>query len=271
MLRQVSCWIFVLLVFFAGFSAWQRSTSAEKQAEPVAQETPLPDELRFPLGPSPLEAEAVDQDIPSLESIKEPGTNLVRLTKDYPIWIDPVRKLVAVDGAVCLREGLLEMFACPRGTKEHESIVAVDARAQYVHAALLAVGAKPGRPVQFAPEYSPATGTIVDIIVLWIDQDGKRHKARAQDWIRYQKTDKPMTYDWVFAGSGFWTDEYSGERLYYGDGGDFICVSNFATATLDLPVASSQDNADLLFSALTENIPPLGTKVRLVLIPRLEK
>lgn len=206
----------------------------------------------------------------TLESFKKPGTSLVRLTKDYPIWIDTQRNLVLVDGEICLREGMLEMFACPRGTKEHESIVSVNCPAQYVHAALLAVGAEPGRPVQFAPEYVPASGTTVDVFVLWIDQDGTKRSVRAQEWIRYHKTDEPMTYDWVFAGSGFWTDEQTGERIYYGDGGDFICVSNFATATLDLPVASPQDNADLLFSALTEKIPPLGTRVRLVLRPRLE-
>ena len=53
--------------------------------------------------------------------------------------------------------------------------------------------------------------------------------------------------------------------------GDLICVSNFNTATLDLPVESSQANASLLFTAFTERIPPHGTKVRLVLIPRQKK
>jgi hypothetical protein len=40
---------------------------------------------------------------------------------------------------------------------------------------------------------------------------------------------------------------------------------------LDLPVKSSQANSQLLFSAYTERIPPLGTKVRLVLKPQLEE
>jgi hypothetical protein len=40
---------------------------------------------------------------------------------------------------------------------------------------------------------------------------------------------------------------------------------------LDLPVESSDTNSELLFDALTDNIPPKGTKVRLVLTPRLEK
>ena len=50
------------------------------------------------------------------------------MTKDYDMWIDPKRKAVIVDGQVCLREGQLEMFACPKGSKEHESIVSVNAK-----------------------------------------------------------------------------------------------------------------------------------------------
>jgi hypothetical protein len=196
---------------------------------------------------------------------------IVRLAKDYDLWIDPQRKLVIVDGEICLRAGQLEMFACPKGTKEHESIVAVNCKASFVHAALEAVGAKAGRPVQFQPTYQPATGPIVDVFVLWVDQDGERHTTRAQDWIKELKTEQAMTHPWVFAGSGFWTDEQSGQRHYQADSGDLICVSNFPSATLDLPIESSGANSALLFAAFTERIPPLGTKVRLVLAPRLNK
>ena len=66
-------------------------------------------------------------------------------------------------------------------------------------------------------------------------------------------------------------DEETGKRHYQANGGDLICVSNFPTATLDLPVQSSQANSDLLFTAFTEKIPPRGTKVRRVLIPRIKK
>ena len=193
-----------------------------------------------------------------------------RLAKDYELWIEVKRKLLVVDGYVCLREGFLEMFACPQGSKEHESIVAVNSKASFVHAGLLAIGAKPGHPVRFQPEYVPADGAVVDVFVLWKDQDGKEHRQPAQEWIRNTKTGETMQYTWVFAGSGFWMDEQSGKRYYYGDAGDFICVSNFPTATLDLPVASSQDNSNLTFAAFTERIPPLRTKVRLVLAPRLD-
>src|SRR5262245_55176159 len=56
--------------------------------------------------------------------------DLVRLSEKGEIWLDLKRKAVVVDGTVCLREGTLEMFACPKGTKEHESVVALNCRAQ---------------------------------------------------------------------------------------------------------------------------------------------
>lgn len=196
---------------------------------------------------------------------------LIRLSPQHDVWMDPRRKLVVVDGIIALRRGTLEMFACPRGTKEHESIVAVLAPPSTVHAGLLAVGAKPGTPAQFQPDYSPPTGTEVDIFVLWKDREGKPQKARAQQWVRQARSGRELSYPWVFVGSSFWEDESTGKRHYNADGGDFICVSNFSTATLDLPVESSQSDDDLLFEAFTERIPTVGTRVRLVLVPRLEK
>src|SRR5262245_11966564 len=102
--------------------------------------------------------------------------SLTRLSPDYDIWIYLKRKLVVVDGKVVLREGMLEMFACPKGTKEHEAVVAVNCNAQFVHAGLIAVGAEPGHPVVFAPEYKPATGPIVEVWVLWKDEQGQNHR-----------------------------------------------------------------------------------------------
>src|SRR5262245_58615076 len=197
-----------------------------------------------------------------------PPDGLVKLSKTNDVWLDNKRKAVVVDGQVCLREGQLEMFACPKGTKEHESVVSLNCLAEEVHTGLLAAGGMPGTPVSFNPEYKAATGQIVDIYVLWKEADGTKKQARAQDWVKNVKADKAMSYDWVFAGSGFWKDEETGKEYYRANGGDLICVSNFPTATLDLPIESSQANDDLLFAAFTDHIPPRGTKVKVVLIPR---
>jgi hypothetical protein len=194
-----------------------------------------------------------------------------RLSPQYDVWVDPKQKAVIVDGLISLREGMLEMFACTRNTKEHESIVSANTKAYLVHAALLSVGAEPGRPVQWVPKYRPPTGAEIEITVHWRDPAGKEHRARAQDWVKDIRTGKAMTHPWVFAGSRFWTDEETGKKYYQAEAGDFICVSNFGTAMLDIPIESSQSNQDRAFEAYTDRIPPLGAPVRLVLKPNIKK
>jgi hypothetical protein len=193
---------------------------------------------------------------------------LKRLSMTGEIWLDTKRKAVVIDGQVCLREGNLEMFACPKESKEHESVVSLNCQPSDAHAGLLAAGAKPGKPVRFDPKYEPASGDVIDVFVLWRDEQGKKQQAKAQQWVKNIKTEKALAYDWVFAGSGFWKDEDTGKEHYQANGGDFICVSNFPSAMLDLPIESSMANGELMFHAFTENIPPKGTKVRVVLIPR---
>lgn len=192
--------------------------------------------------------------------------DLVRLSKVDSVWLDKKRKIVIVAGTVCTRQGPLEMFACPRGTKDYESVVAVNSKAQTVHTALLAVGAEPGKPVEFQPNYKAASGPVIEVLVLWYDDKTKKlQRIRAQQWVRHVKSQSAMSEDWVFAGSGFWKDPDTGEEFYQAEGGELICVSNFSTAMLDLPVASPQDNQDLYFDAFTDHIPPLGTRVWLAL------
>lgn len=221
--------------------------TAEQSAEPGKQET-RPD-LPAPRLPEPRGAR--------------------RLSPQYPIWIDPKEKAVLVDGQICLREGMLEMFACTRNTKEHESIVSAQTKAYLVHAGLLSLGAEAGHPVRFQPKVEPPTGTEIEVFVWWQDMQGKEHKVRAQEWIRDFHTKKEMTYPFVFGGSLFSIDSESGKRQYQAEGGDFVCVSNFSTAMLDIPVESSQSNEELVFEAFTERIPPLGAPVRLIFKPKL--
>ena len=193
------------------------------------------------------------------------------MPKPHRVWIDIKKKQVVVDGYVSLNEGMLEMFACPSGTKEHESIVAVYSSAQMVHTALLAVGAEIGHPVKWGPKFEPATGTEIEIEVRWLDEADEWQSVPAQQWLTDLNTNKPMKHPWVFAGSGFWKDEVSGSEHYLAEQGDLICVSNFATATIDIPVESSPTNDGLRFEANTKEIPKIGTPVRLLLKPKLEK
>jgi len=77
-----------------------------------------------------------------------------------------------------------------------------------------------------------------------------------------------MTEDWVFAGSELFMDPITKKMVYAADDGDLITVANFGSAILDLPFASSASDADRVFSADPDQVPPLGTEVFLKLHPR---
>jgi hypothetical protein len=207
---------------------------------------------------------------PAPPKLPEP-TGATRLSKEFPVWIDPKEKTVIVEGQVSLREGMLEMFACTRNTKEHESIISANTKAQLVHAALLGLGAEAGHPVRFQPRYEPPTGTEIEVLVRYLDEKGKLQTARAQDWMKDRNTGKPMTYPFVFAGSRFYTDPDTNKQYYQAEQGDFVCVANFGTAMLDIPAKSSKSNEELEFEAIPEKIPPLGAPVHLIFKPKLKK
>jgi len=190
---------------------------------------------------------------------------LKRLSPTDEIWLDAGNKQVVVGGVIALAKGEIEVFACPKLSKEHEAVVATNCPARLVHAGLLAIGLEPGRPVSFDPEYVAAKGPRVEVRVRWQDAAGQVQVKRAQEWIRNTKTGQPLEDDWVFAGSGFWRDPADGSEHYQADGGDMICVSNFPTAMLDLPIASSDSNQALLFEAFEGRVPAAGTAVELIL------
>ncbi len=241
---------------------------APAQIVPAAAPT-IPAEPTQPLSEEVLKT--LDT-IPLVGDSKTPEeVGLKRISKTERIWLDAKNKLIVIDGSIALTEGPLEMFACPRRSKEHESVVAVDCKSSTAHAALLAIGAEEGKPVRYnemGEIEAVATGTEVDVYALWKNPEGVRQSTRAQDWVRNGKDGKSLTYPWVFVGSAFSRDEETKRSFYLADAGEFICVSNFTTATMDLPIASSDKDAARMFEAFAERIPVRGTPIRLVLIPK---
>lgn len=282
----------------------------------------------------PLPSVAKDKVKTETGASSESG-KIVPLNKEGTILVDARGKRVLLKTKVVFRDGVLEMLVCRKQTKEHESILSVDGQVYLIHAGLLAIGAEPGTPVSFNPEFKPPTGQRVDIFLQWTDDKGKLQRVAAQEWVRhgirryyvepmaslpadlkmpgkeselrydakhkelswygpmtaaqrdqlsalssdaaYKKAiatfhkksqSRKMDAHWVFAGSGFYVDEKTGERHYQAEGGDVICVANFPDAMLDVDVQSSATGEEnLLFEAWTEKIPPLGTEVTVELIP----
>lgn len=83
---------------------------------------------------------------------------------------------------------------------------------------------------------------------------------------------KALDAPWVFTGSGFYQDENTKTKSYLAEGGDVICVANFPSAMIDIATKSSADGeANLMWEAWTDRIPPAGTEVLLELVPDFEE
>jgi hypothetical protein len=197
------------------------------------------------------------------------------LNKEKTIFLEVPKegpRRVHLLAEVCLREGLLEVFLCKTNTKEHESVLHVNADGREIHAALVLANAQPGHPVKFTPKFEAPNGTVIKISLTYREK-GKVKSCPANEWVKDRKTSKYLTHDWVFAGSRLLNDPEHPERppYYTANQGEFICLSNFADAMLDLPVKSSKEAAELAFEINTPRIPPLLTPVIVTLEPVVDK
>lgn len=190
---------------------------------------------------------------------------LKRLDPVEPIWVTADRDALVVVGKITLREGLLEFFACRTGSKEYESIVAIDVKPYLIHAGLLVIGAHKGHPVRYDPEFVPPSGEKIDIQVRWNGEDGQVRELPAGELVRNSETGEPLSSPWVFTGSISGKDQKGNPYYMANITGELIGISNFAATILDVPFESTSDNESLVFEPNTDKIPPLGTEVTLVL------
>lgn len=183
------------------------------------------------------------------------------------LWFDPRDRRLILRARVCLNEGFLEHLLCLEQTKEHESILATKATPRMIHAGLLLAGAAKGHPVRYRPKFEAPTGTPLDVSLEWVEK-GKARTIDAREWVVDPKTKKPLAETWVFAGSDQFPDpEDATKTIYAADGGDLFTVANFTSAILDVPFASSGNDAERSFVANTDKIPPRNTYVTLILRP----
>lgn len=194
------------------------------------------------------------------------------------VWLETEgkRRRVLVAAEVCLREGSfgLECLLCKKNTKEHESILTTEADARAIHLGLLAAGAEPGSPVKYVEKGDkyitvPPSGSRIKVTLRY-DKEGKGVVVPAQEWVRQGKTKHHLKGEWVFAGSLEYPHPEDKKKKIYAANSDgaYICVLNVTSAMLDLPTDNpNRPPEEREFQPYTDRIPPLETKVTLILEP----
>jgi hypothetical protein len=244
----------------------QPKPKSEYPAKTAKTEKSAPPSLEKDLATDIEEAAEKPRDLG--QPLVDDPASLVRLDPKQPIWIDKKNKHVVMLGEVCKAGYPLEFFAT-YSNRSYEAVMSVNVTPRTIHAGLLAVGAVPGHPARFEPDFAPPAGTEVAIEVRWKDKSGKVQSVPAQKWIRNIKTKKELDSNWVFAGSMSTTDEETGEKHYLADSGDMICVLSLPAALLDLPIHTDRAIESRTFEAFEEHLPPAGTPTTILLKPTL--
>jgi hypothetical protein len=218
------------------------------------------------LKPAPDRPAASGQGIPQAT---RPTTRPGVIDYQRGIRINWPDRQVEAAGRVVLREGALELFACSPNTREHESIVRIDARPLHLFQALGLIGLTPGHPGRVHPqtgEYQGATGDPVEIEVQY-EQDGQTRQEPIERWMRQTPPEGQEgpgadlgPLPWVFAGSYTTKD-----GVFAADPeGTVIAVVEFGSALIALPDYHSDSNAELWLQPATGRIPPLMTRCTLL-------
>ena len=233
-------------------------------------------------------AEAVkvepEEGAPKKAAVNEEGLSLPGLK------VRLKERCVDVDAKVCLDVGMLELIVCSEGTKEHESIFVVEAKAAHIHAALLLLGAKPGHPAMRKPINEektrwvdlPPRGGEIEVSVL-VKKNGEKEVEhpiskfliRAEDEYgapepeEGEKVDRSFpTNTFLFAGSHVYQQGEQKPRYLADESGNVISLATFGDELLCLPGVHAHANGGLVWEIDSTHLPAVDSKVTLRLRPK---
>jgi hypothetical protein len=177
---------------------------------------------------------------------------------------------VVVPGVIMVNRGLVELFGCGEGGKEHETIFRLETNIQGLDLALTSAGFRRGKLPTKTDINQADQGSRVLILVQWLDKDGKLVTYRSEDLVVSMRRNTTMPrVGWTYV--GHWMEvadptSPKGERKHkvLAATGSRSLVTTFRdrTALLDNPLEEAVD--DTLFGANYMVLPKPGTPVRVI-------
>ncbi len=257
------------------------------EEQPATTEPEAPGGKTGPGEPDPAERSARDaprtdepEDADDKAGSPEDAETGERIELPEDIVVDTAEQRVEVPAWTCLEEGYLEQVACSPGTREHESLVIVEATPSSLHAALLMAGFEAGRPGEWDYDWETEEftgiapeGSKLDVLVKYEDEAGETIKEPIRRWIiddehRRPFPDKPF----IFAGSRFRENlphMGPGEHYQADMGGSIVGIVTFGDEMVGYSEVISDRAAvhEPVWMVNPDAIPPLNTEVTLIFAP----
>lgn len=177
---------------------------------------------------------------------------------------------VVIPATVLITRGIVELFGCGEGGKEHETIVRLNCELQSLDTALTLARLKRGKLPEKLDITEPDQGSRVLILVQWEDKQGKTVTHRSEDLIVSVKRERPMPrVGWTYVGR--WNDVIDPSNpapdkrhkvLACTASKSVVTTFRDETALLDNPLPEADD--DTQFAANFMVLPSPGTPVRVI-------
>ncbi len=177
---------------------------------------------------------------------------------------------VVVPGVILVTRGLVELFGCGEGGKEHETVLRLETDVQSLDLALTSAGFNRGKLPEGKTIRDPNQGSRVIILVQWTDRSGKTVTHRSEDLVVSLRRNAPMPrVGWTYVAQ--WSEipdpaNPKGERkqkvLIAANSRSYVTTFRDRSALLDNPLEEAVD--DTLFAANYMVLPLSGTPVRVI-------
>lgn len=177
---------------------------------------------------------------------------------------------VAVPGVILVTRGMVELFGCGVGGKEHETVVRLECDVQSLDLALTSAGFRRGRLPTKGDLNEAGQGSRVVILIQWTDADGKTVTHRSEDLVISIRRNATMPrVGWTYVAQ--WMEvpdplSPKGEKkhkiLRAAGTQSYVTTFRDQSALLDNPLEEAID--DTLYAANYMVLPKSGTPVRVI-------
>ncbi len=194
---------------------------------------------------------------PTIPGIVEVGDGLYKLGK---LELDLNKKTITIYGKVNMSAGVIELLACTKVGKVHESLLVLDVEPIHLQTALILLGLEFVGGVRYQGDPITPKGDRVQIWIEW-NSGGKLIRHRAEDLIYNRIKQSSMEHTgWVFTGSRM------NNGIFMAQGsGTLITTYRDPDAIIDNPLPEGND--DTAYIVNNKIAPPKGTEIKMIIMP----
>jgi hypothetical protein len=163
-------------------------------------------------------------------------------------------------GVVNMDSGIVELLACVKGGKVHESVLVIDIIPHHLQVALLLLGLEYHGDLEYQGDPRQPKGDSVEVWVEWKSK-GKVVRKRGEDLIYDIPKKRSMPHTpWVFTGSRVINGVFQADVQK-----SIITTYHDPYTIIDNPLPEGGD--DTVYEVNESIVPPRGTKVVLIIKP----